>query len=291
MPKQRVFWLVALCALALAGCRGNPPSGGNAGGGGTTFAGDNAIRWPREANHTVFEIDVEGGMEAFTQRNDIPLCAVYGDNRIVWLDTTQPNRTIVLFDVVEDIEIYDFVIDLTVNKRLFTYEGTAEDLYAEGERPVYERIILDVNDTRHITDGFSDWPDGFFREVMEACTSISDTPALYEPSGGWLSVESAIYDPDAATIFWNAEGAGIDLNELADEPERLWVDQTATVNRLWNTMTNSPSYRQFQQGDDYYEIAFEVPNIHPSAPPAPTEDELERARTIPSERRDEADGS
>lgn len=282
MPKQRVFWLAALCALALAGCRGTPPSGGNAGGPG--FAGDSAIRWPRDASHTVFEIDVEGGDTTFARRNDIPLCAVYGDNRVVWLDTSQPGRTTVLFDVVEDIEIYDFVTDLTVNKRLFTYAGTAEDLYAEGQRPVYERIVLDVNDTRHVTDGFAEWPDGFFRDVLETCASISATPALYEPSAGWLSVESAIYDPDAVTIFWNVEGAGIDLNELADEPERLWIDQPALVNRLWNTMTNSPSYRQFQQDDEYYTIAFEVPNVHPTAPPAPTADELERARTLPSER-------
>ena len=82
MPKQRVLWLAALVALALAGCRGNAPSGGNAGDGGVTFAGDNAIRWPRDASHTVFEIDVEGGDETFAQRNDIPLCAVYGDNRL-----------------------------------------------------------------------------------------------------------------------------------------------------------------------------------------------------------------
>jgi hypothetical protein len=285
MPKQRIFWLAVLLALALAGCRGTPPDGGNAGGG-TTFSGDTAIRWPNESSHTVFEIDVAGGESTFSRRNGIPLCAVYGDNRVVWLDTTQPNRTIVLFDVVEDIEIYDFVTDLTVNKRLFTYEGTAEDFYAEGERPVYERIVLDVNDTRHITDGFSDWPSGYFRDILETCTSISDTPALYEPSAGWLSVESAIYDPDAATIYWNEEGAGIDLNELADEPARLWVDDPATVNRLWNTMTNSPSYRQFQQNDDYYIIAFEVPNIHPTSPPAPAPDELERARTMPGERRD-----
>jgi hypothetical protein len=288
MSKRRVIGLALLCtlALALAGCRGNPPQGGGEAGGGTTFAGDNAIRWPREASHTVFAIDVAGGPIAFTERNDIPLCAVYGDNRVVWRDNSQPNRTIVLFDVVEDIEIYDFVTDLTVNKRLFTYESVAEELYAEGQRPVYERIVLDVNDTRHVTDGFSEWPSGYFRDVLETCTTISETPALFEPSGGWLSVQSADFQEDAVTIFWNAEGAGIDLNELTDEDEPLWVDEPSTVNRLWNTMTNSPNFRQFQQNDDYFEVVFEVPNVHPSSPPAPTEDELERARTMPSERQE-----
>jgi len=285
-----VIWLVLLSALALtlAGCRGNPAQGGGEAGGGPSFAGDNAIRWPRDASHTIFEIRVAGGPSTFQQRNEVPLCAVYGDNRVVWLDTTQPNRTIVLFDVVEDIEIYDFVTDLTVNKRLFTYEGTAEDFYAEDQRPVYERILLDVNDTRHVTDGFADWPSGYFRDLLETCTGISETPALFEPSGGWLSATTANYEADAATITWNPEGAGIDLNALAGDNDRIWVDTPSTVNRLWNTMTNSPNYRQFQQEEDYYHVVFEVPNVHPSSPPAPAPDELEQARLLPSDRNEPA---
>ena len=191
-----------------------------------------------------------------------------------------------LFDVVEDIEIYDFVTDLTVNKRLFTYENIAESLYAEGQRPVYERIVLDVNDTRHVTDGFSEWPNGYFRDILETCATISETPALFEPVGGWLSAEAVSYDPDAVTIYWNAEGAGIDLNALSSETEPIWVDDAAVVNRIWNTMTNSPSYRQFQQDGETYQVVFEVPNVHPTSLPAPTADELDRARTLPSERQE-----
>jgi len=285
-PSRPPLALLIVCAVILAACGGRGSTGGG-GGNAQSFGGDDAIRWPRDASHTVFEIDVTGGDAAFANRNDIPLCAIYGDNRIVWLDNSQPNQTIVLFDVLEDINIYNWVTDLTVNKRIFEYEGNVEERYPEGERPVYEEIVLDVNGTRHVSDGFAQWPDSYFRDVLTDCTSLSLTPALYEPSAGWLSAQGVDRAANAATIYWNAEGAGINLNDLARSGERVWVDDPFVVNRVWNAMTNSPRFRQFAQGDAFFEVAFEVPNIHPSAPPVPGPDEIDRARTMPSERDDD----
>ncbi len=283
MSIIRLCLLVALATL-LAGCGGRPPA--NGGGdvtGGISYGGDDAIRWEQDASKPIFKIDVVGGDESFTDRNNIPLCAVYGDNRVVWLDTTEPNRTIVLFDALEDLEIFNFITALTVNKRLFTYTGETELRYEAGNRPVYEEIVLNVNDTRHVTDGFNNWPDGYFREVLDLCTSLSNTPALYEPTAGWLSASSTDYDNNATIIYWNPDGAGVDLSLLADDG-RIWVDNPVIVRRLWQTMTNSPTYRLFSQGTQYYQVAFEVPNVHPSAPPAPAPNELEQARQLPSDR-------
>lgn len=271
--------------VALAACGGAAPSPDS---GPVELGGDAVIYWPRQADHVVFQIDVVGGDEAaFERRNDIPLCTIYGDNRIVWTDGSGSGRTQVLFDALDDVTIYTFVSDLSVNYRLYTYESLRDtQLLTEDAPPVYEQIRLNVNDREHTTDNFAAWPSGFFQDILADCRSLSQAPALFEPSGGWLSAAFAEYDPDAPVITWSAEVSGVSLSALADAERRLWVDNT-NLPILWNIVTNSPRSRLADDGGAYVRLAFEVPNVHRTAPPAPSPDELEAART-PSELIDEA---
>lgn len=264
--------LLMLVSLMLVAC----------GGGNTAPAAENnpspSIVWERDANEVVFRADVVGGPDLFADLNDIPHCTVYGDNRVVWTDISQPGRTIVFFDVVTDAQIESFVADLTVNERIFTYDGLAA-IQPPGEtRPVYEELILNVNGDQHITDGFAEWPGGYFRDVMGKCKAISAQPALFEPNGGWLSTIHTDYDPTATVIQWNAESAGISLAEVASTEASIWVDNEL-VPIFWNILTNSPTNRIFEEDELYFEVAFQVPNVMRDAPPVP--EDPAAARLIP----------
>lgn len=243
------------------------------------LGGDAIINWPRNANHIVFQIDVIGGQDTFSRRNDIPLCTIYGDNRIVWTDTGKPNEVDVLFDVLEDIQIYNFVSDLSVNYAIYGYQSRAAVQLPSEEQPYYEQIILNVNDVLHVTDGFESWRSNLFRDVLNECITLSGRPALYEPEGAWLSAQYVEQDMNATIITWNEAASGLSLSGLADSEAPVWVDNE-NLPILWNIMTRTPSYRQFRVDDQFFELALQVPNVHRQSPPAPTANELEDARRI-----------
>ena len=273
MLRMRFIGFLAVMVTFLNAC-GSAPS--NNGG---VFQ-PSIINWERDPSFVVFSIDVIGGESSFLDRNRIPLCAVYGDNRVVWTDTSQPNQTTVLFDVVQDNAIYDFVTDLTVNKRIYTYESGADVQPLSEQNPVVEQVKLHVNGKLHITDGFSGWASGFFTDVLSACRSISQAPALFEPAGGWISAVIVEADNSASVVRWDAELSGLPMWSFSDSDRRVWVDDPRLVKILWNVTVNTPFNRQFEEDDNFYHVAFEVPGVQREAPPAPAANELEAARRI-----------
>ncbi len=273
---MRVMRLMVLLALALvvAACG---TRGGNRNIPGR--AGDETINWPEDPNHVVFRIDVVGGEDTVDKRNDIPLCAIYGDSRIVWRAPSQPGETIVLFDVLDPVTVRDFVLDLIRNEEIQSYGSLADAQPLGDEPPVYEQVILNVNDGVHVTDGFVDWPTGYFSRILDKCRNLSLSPASFEPAGGWMTAAYADDDPDATVIAWDAEATGINLAELVEAEQALWLDNDV-LPVLWNIIVNSPRNRLFVQDGQHYIIALQVPNVQREAPPAPTAEELAAARTL-----------
>ncbi|MEM6282749.1 MAG: hypothetical protein AAF787_11190, partial [Chloroflexota bacterium] len=111
--------LMTMAVLLLAACGGR----GNIGGGGVPAgrSGNDDINWNSDPGHIVFQVDVVGGIEDIDQRNDIPLCTIYGDNRIVWTPDSQPGQNIVLFDYLETVTVADFVLDMIINFDIYEY--------------------------------------------------------------------------------------------------------------------------------------------------------------------------
>ncbi|MEM6282333.1 MAG: hypothetical protein AAF787_09090, partial [Chloroflexota bacterium] len=169
---------------------------------------------------------------------------------------------------------------------IYEYGAQAGVQVPDGDPPVYEQIVMGVNDRTHITDGFEAWPPSYFENILDTCRNLSARPVTVAPAGGWLSATFVTLDPDATIITWNAEATGIDLILLADrydptgESGLLWIDNDV-LPILWNVMVNSPRNRLFEQGDEYFQVALAVPDLTRDAPPAPaTEEELTRARIL-----------
>lgn len=241
--------------------------------------GDATINWPNDPSYVVFQIDIVGGPDEFDNRNDIPLCTIYGDGRIVWLGDSQPGQTLVLFDIINAENVRNFVLNLAVNYDIYDYNALADVQPLGEQRPVYEQIQVNISNQSHTTDGFENWPTSYFTDILTECQNVSATPAQFEPGGGWMSATFANRSNDATIIDWNAEASGIDLAQLAVLEERLWVDNEV-LPIMWNIMVTSPRNRVFRQDDSFYTVAFEVPSIHRQAPPAPTVEELPNARSL-----------
>ncbi len=276
--------IVLLPLLLLVACGNQPEQSVQAPG----QLGDANINWPNDPNFVVFQIDIVGGPDDFDDRNDIPLCTIYGDGRIVWLGDSQPGQTLVLFDLLNPEIVRNFVLNLAINYDIYDYSNLAEVQPLGEQRPVYEQIRLNLTNQTHTTDGFENWPASYFTEVLSECQNLSVRPAQFEPAGGWMSATLANNSTDATIIDWNAEASGINLAQLTVSRQRLWVDNEV-LPIMWNIVVSSPRNRVFRQDDIFYQVAFEVPNIHRSAPPVPSVEELPDARSL-TDQNDDASG-
>lgn len=263
---MRVRGLLSLILLLiLAGCRSGavdfiPPT--------DDFGANSVITWDRASDAIVFRAEIVGGgrENEFAARNDIAPCTVYGDNRVVWTNEVGPFNEQVLFDQVTDDAITLFVEYLTVVDQIFNYPARADLQLPSEIVPVYEQIELNVSGRAFKTDSFAGWPPSFYDTVVERCRTISQTPVLFEPGAGWLSVQEVPYDLEIPSYPWEAQAANLSLAELAASGERRWI--TDPLSRiLWSLIRTSPSNVQLIENDRAFNIALEVPRVTRYAPP------------------------
>ncbi len=259
--------MFAILSIALAGCQ--------------VFGGDDSsaqpqdepvlIEWERSPMAVVFRADVVGGDDenALHRRSEVPLCTIYGDGRVVWSFSSYEDGSQVLFDHLTERQVRHFVELLTTYWEIYNHESGLDMILSE-TRPVVEQITLTVNGQTHTTDALSGWDYNYFMDILNTCATIGETPTVFEPQGGWVSVERIVYDPMAPANSWNADATGLNLDTLATTGERQWV--TGQVLRvLWYWIHNSPPTLQFVQSGDAFRVALEVPSVTRASPPPPQE--------------------
>lgn len=228
------------------------------------------VVWNRDPSQIVFQADVVGGaLDEIEARNHVPLCTVYGDNRVVWVNPAGPDDTDILIDQISDDQMMTFVRSLIINERLYDYGDQPEPAVTRAVEPVVETIVLDVNNDPHKTDAFDGWERDLFTRILDRCRSISSTPVLFEPTAAWVTALQVEEDLTAPVVLWNPVDTGIDLAAIAASGEPRWVD-APIIPALWRTLADAPASVQFVEGDFSYRLALEVPNITASSPPVPT---------------------
>lgn len=260
-------WWICAALILLTACQpasSDPASSQN----GNLSPDSTLIQWDRSPTSVVFRADVIGGDDAFSARSAIPLCTVYGDNRVVWINELDGFNIEILHDRVSDDAVRSFVEYLTVNERVYTYDWQFDDILAAAEvAPVAETVSVEVNGLSHRADAFSGWDPEWFRRVLDACKSISATPVLFQPDGGWLLAQVAPYNSQAPIIEWDAAAAGFSLDTVVDGDPR-WMTG-APMLTLWDDLRRLPSSLLYLEGDAYYTVALQIPGITRDSPPAP----------------------
>lgn len=255
--------LFLLMAFLLAACGSQSPAEGDP-------SGNSVIQWDRSPQTVVFRADVVGGdnANALRARNEVPLCTIYGDNRIVWTNELSNFETQVLWDKLTDQQIQDFVSYLTIVQRIYTYDAQADLQPPSDVKPVVETLTIFVNGRVHKADSFSNWENDYFQNVVRTCKTISTTPVLFEPQGGWVSAQVTDYNSNVPGLLWDGNAAGLHLSDLASSGQRKWItDQNLKI--LWNIFRTSSPLTLFNEGDVSYEVALEIPGVNRDAPPAP----------------------
>lgn len=253
--------------LLLAACGGQqqePSNNGAAAAAPNAQDSGQVIQWNRNPEAVVFRADIIGGPTDVALANEVPDCTIYGDNRIVW---TNPTADEVLTDIVSDQAIIRFIEYLTISERIFEHEAAADLQVPSDPPPVYEVLTVNVNNQPHQTDGFAGWDFDYYVRIANECRTISDSPVLVEPTGGWLSAqvgEGGVGVPDQ---YWNAEAAQLSFAELAESGEPVWVEGVV-VPVIWNILREDIN-TQFEENDERYAVVLQVPGITRDAPAAP----------------------
>lgn len=267
---KRFLTLFILITLLFTGCQafggGDDDDGGDSGGV-ITYSSDAVIGWDRDPNNVVFRAHVTGGELANTLagRNEIPLCTIYGDNRIVWtVNAASTELPQVLYDTLDDQVIINFIDSLTVDYRIYEYETGAE-LQGTDVVPSVEQLIVNVNDVHHVTDAFAGWDFQYFEEILERCQTLSLTPIEFEPTQAWIVVEAIEFDNTRPSA--PLPESLINFEDLADNGERSWLEGDI-VRILWAQLRTSAPDIQIEQGGGVYQYALEIPATTIDAPPA-----------------------
>jgi hypothetical protein len=261
--KMMKICLYLLMAFLLTACGSQTPADG-------VSSGSSVIQWDRGPQTIVFRADVVGGDTAntFRSRNEVPICTIYGDNRIVWTNELSNFETQVLWDQLTDQQIQDFVSYLTIVQRIYTYDAQADLQPPSAVEPVVETLTVFVNGRVHTTDSFAAWENDYFQSIIRTCKTISATPVLFEPQGAWVSAQVTEYNSNIPGLLWDGNAAGLRLADLASSGERKWItDQNLRI--LWNIMRTSSPLTLFNEGEATYQVALEVPGVNRDAPPAP----------------------
>lgn len=265
------FFTLLMIVLVASGCGvfgGGEETPGAPSGGDGQPAG--VIQWTRTPETIVFRADVFGGEQAetFAALNEVPNCTIYGDNRIIWTSTSGDNSTQILIDILTDDVIYNFITDLTVADRIYTYTTGVEDLAPSTVAPVVETLEVNVNGRAHKTDAFGGWNYAYFEAILNRCQALSQAPALFEPTEAWITVQAVEYNTNYPLRLWDHVAAGFDLAELASAGEARWVTGDV-VRQLWTLQRTGGPETQFAQDIGNYVLAIQIPNVTRSAPARP----------------------
>lgn len=261
---RRLLMLLCVLSIVLAACNNGTPAGDN------SAQSDSAIQWDKSPATVVFRAEVRGGQYegSFLARNEIPPCTVYGDNRVVWTTEVGGGATQVLFDQVTDERIREFVNYLAINEQFYSYESGVDAQLPSSVSPVVETLTLFVNGDDRRTDALGGWNIDYYERVLASCRNISSEPAIFAPDGGWLSAQNVAYDSGAPLIVWDANAAGLSFGELASTGQPRWITGSL-VQVLWETLRQSAYDVRFDEGDNQYQIALQVPGVTRDAPAAP----------------------
>lgn len=240
-----------------------------------TDNGDNplgVIQWLRDPLYVIFRADTVGGnpdpLEAALR---VPECTIYGDERIVWMTLAQDGNFNVLFDVLTDETIQEFISWLAIDRKIYSYEEGFKNELPQRVTPVYQQLYVHVSGVVHVTDDFAGWEVGYYDEVVDRCKTLSRTPRRFQPEGAWLLAEF-VEDTRFVThpiIYWDAEAAGFSFSTMATDGSPQWVEGNV-VRVLWQYLVETPGNVLFEDVFGRYRVAMQVPGVTLSAPPAPS---------------------
>lgn len=260
MVSNRWFFvsLLLVFVLALTACNGDDDS--------SAETDDSQIRrfnWDTSADTILFRLD-EIPYEETEARiaNRIPLCTIWGDGRLVWVNHLE-DETEILEARLTDTQIRDFVEDVIG----FGFYGWEDDIIPPDQPNLELRSMsLNLYDNARTVERYSSWPNDGFDRLYDQCSTLSEARALFLPSGGFVRAY-VVEKPDSSipTMEWG-RGAPFKMADVAANDTPVWLEEPYYLTELWRHLRRIGQVYVSELGV-YYDVALEVPGISRNAPP------------------------
>jgi len=202
--------------------------------------------------------------------NTIPLCTVWGDGRIVWVNELEnveleTDEVQILESRISEQQMRSLIEDV-----IFTgfYDWESNFIIPELENPFVSSITLNLMVETRTVERYTSWPANGFDRILTACQQISDTPAVFLPQGLWVSAYRIEPQEFQGEWRWIPEAAGFNLADVADGSAPQWItgDFAALV---WENTILASASTQVLDNDATYELAIQVPGVSRDSPPTP----------------------
>jgi len=227
------------------------------------------IGWDTSPNSILFRLDrTLNGETTVNAHNRLPLCTLFGNGHLVWVNPTPPNGEQAL-EAQLDISTVESLLDFLIKQQQFFSipDYAANELPPNGQYTM-ESISLNLNSTARTVRSYAHWPGDEFQTLLDKCGHLSEQPVLYVPTGAWLEVYS-VGGPDAdPQILWTG-AAPFHLADVAAAGKPVWLTGDL-LGTLWRVIHRSLGAVQWIENNKAYQVALEVPDISRDAPVAPT---------------------
>lgn len=226
------------------------------------------IGWDTSPNAIIFRLDrTFNGEPVVNAHNQLPLCTIFGNGHLVWVNPIPPNGEQVLEAQLDTPTIQSFA-DFVIRQQHFYSipDYAANELPPNGQYTT-ESISLNLNNTPHTVRNYSHWPGNEFQNMLDKCSHLTQQPVLYVPTGAWLEV-FPVNGPDVdPPILWTS-AIPFHLADVAASGKPLWLSGSL-LGTLWQTIHRTLGAVQWIENGKAYQIALEVPGISRDAPLAP----------------------
>ena len=272
---RRVLYVFVL-AVILTGSACNPVNNSTPTGDGGVAAQDVAsvLEWDHAPDAVVVRMDTKGSTgDPVYDDNTIPYCTLFGDGHVMWVDPyADPEQ--VLEDRVSEQVVRDF-LEYVIGTGFYTWDPVTGLLLPattepDTPGPIVERITVTLYGQTVEQTALSNWPREAFANILERCQHLSDSPAIFQPSGAWLSAVPSPMRTDIPSLPWESFAQsfpGVDITTMTlDAP--LWA--TGDLLRVsWELVREGRV--QITRDNIAYRLVVQVPGLQPYAPPAPAQ--------------------
>jgi hypothetical protein len=198
------------------------------------------------------------------QMNYIPEAQVWGDGRIIWTHFDGSNQRQVLAGQLAPEQIAEFLQN-AIDSGFFGWEELYTSPLAPTDLPTRCIFIDLAEQSRKVCEYFEGAPEAFHQIYDELDQGLGLDGEDFIPSHGYLTA-FLIQGPEPGEVpAWNAEAAGLAVEETA---KGAWIEGPA-LEAAWTLINQHPSGPTVQEGESFYRLALQVPQLSMVAPPKP----------------------
>jgi hypothetical protein len=257
--------VLGFAAVMIAACNTSTPPAPS------TPQTNNAIpvlAWNTAPNAVIFRLDRQIINDTpYSDLNRVPLCTLYGDGRVVWVNPLQPSGEEVLEALIDDVQFRTFLEYLIRDMKFYDIPDYASFELPPTERANVDTITLALSDQVTTKRNYRAWPLDVYPTLLEKCRTLSDAPVRVEPSAGWVTVYKGPENTGMPFIDWPST-APFKMADAVAGNQAMWLTDVP-FRMLWQTQRETQGNIVWREDGINYQVALQVPLVSRDSPPAP----------------------